>query len=72
MPDIEYSQPPSCVYCPEQGPDACVRLTYPSPESPGEPVFAHTDCATARGIVPLYRPTDPLVGFGRRGQEAAR
>ncbi|MFJ3537075.1 hypothetical protein ACIPQA_16580 [Streptomyces sp. NPDC090109] len=41
-----------CTYCPEPGADVCVRTQRD--EDGGKHIYAHRECADARGVIPLY------------------
>ncbi|MGW2280201.1 hypothetical protein [Streptomyces sp. NPDC001770] len=43
-----------CTYCPEPGPDICVRI-HGTGVGPGTAVYAHAACADQRGVPALYR-----------------
>jgi hypothetical protein len=44
---------PPCTYCLDPGADVCVRAVPTLEGSRLE--FAHSDCASDRGVTPLYR-----------------
>ncbi|MFD5110455.1 hypothetical protein [Streptomyces cinereoruber] len=45
-------RPRACTYCPEPDADACVRTQWD--ETGGKHIYAHRECADARGAIPLY------------------
>lgn len=55
----------SCAYCPEPGPDVCVR-TWSTGDGTTVHVYAHRACADARGVIPMYSILDEPAGKGQR------
>ncbi|MFB7589396.1 hypothetical protein [Streptomyces sp. NPDC056169] len=61
---IKPSRPRPCTYCPRPDADACVRTLRN--EAGGAHIYAHQECAAARGVVPLYLFVDePTLGAPR-------
>lgn len=50
MPHLRPRPRRHCTYCPQPGPDCCVRV---HPES-GQHIYSHRSCAAARKAKPLY------------------